>query len=758
MGTLPPIPQHARFGSDQLRSLHAFCWCGHGNYSMLPFGKSQYLNLLANLAQAFPVLCRILTELKLLQTPVGVIVLSAGVGNDVVGWILLALCVALVNAGSGLTALWVLLVCFGYTVFLFLVVKPAFTMLLRRTGSLDKGPSQGMVATTLLMALASAFFTGIIGVHPIFGAFLIGLICPHEGGFAVKITEKVEDLVSAILLPLYFALSGLSTNLGLLNSGITWGYVVGVISVAFFAKVSGGTIAARLNGRVWRESFTIGCLMSCKGLVELIVLNIGLQAKILSPTTFTIFVVMALVTTFATTPLVASLYPRWYQIKLEAWKRGEVDWDDNSTTNNDYSGDNFSKSVEGSFVSVPKTTEISKLVAYLRLDSMPGVMTIISLLAQNENMPVSARIHPSRQQTNAKVTSSTQVSGKRPVQVTGIRLVELTDRDSSVMKVAEEDSLTARDPIVNTFRTFGKLNHMSVNGAVVVAPEATFASSLKEKATEASADLVLVPWSGSGSMVDLTSGEPESDVARFANSNYSSFVSSTMTYNTYNIAIFVDRSFGQLPQDSSRPRDRTVSAASIYDTLAQPTMPSADQGHHIFLPFFGSADDKVALRFVLQLAQNSAVTATIVHFELAENDPLRETASHPIAEDAKTSFNTTTKSLELLRGEGAFFQTMRDSLPASAASRVVFETCTTSDPIEGTLARASTEVGRNPMNSRDLVVLGRNWELSSRLTSGTSLFSPTLGSEAQRALGVLADGVVKNGLDASLIVIKAGGK
>jgi Kef-type K+ transport system membrane component KefB len=103
-------------------------------------------------------------------------------------------------------------------------------------------------------------------------AFLVGLICPHDGGFAIKLTEKIEDLVSVIFLPLYFALSGLSTNLGLLNDGITWAYVIGVIAVAFSGKIVGGTLAARANKLVWRESFTIGVLMSCKGLVELIVL------------------------------------------------------------------------------------------------------------------------------------------------------------------------------------------------------------------------------------------------------------------------------------------------------------------------------------------------------------------------------------------------------------------------------------------------------------------------------------------------------
>src|ERR1700712_1364014 len=107
---------------------------------------------------------------------------------------------------------------------------------------------------------------------------MAGMICPHEGGVAIKVTEKIEDLVSAIFLPLYFALSGLSTNLGLLNNGITWGYVVAVIVLAFSGKIIGGTLAAKACKLVWRESTTIGVLMSCKGLVELIVLvRIGLD-------------------------------------------------------------------------------------------------------------------------------------------------------------------------------------------------------------------------------------------------------------------------------------------------------------------------------------------------------------------------------------------------------------------------------------------------------------------------------------------------
>jgi Kef-type K+ transport system membrane component KefB len=188
------------------------------------------------------------------------------------GWILLALCVTLVNAGSGLTAVWILLASVGYILLLIYAVKPALNLLLRRAGSIENGPSQSIIALILIIALASAFFTGIIGIHPIFGGFMVGLILPRDGGFAIKVTEKLEDLIGALFLPLYFTLSGLNTDLGLLNSGITWAYVFAVTLVAFFSKLIGATLASRLNGMVWRESFTIGVLMSCKGLVELIVL------------------------------------------------------------------------------------------------------------------------------------------------------------------------------------------------------------------------------------------------------------------------------------------------------------------------------------------------------------------------------------------------------------------------------------------------------------------------------------------------------
>lgn len=170
---------------------------------------------------AFPVLCRILTELKLLDTTVGIVVLSAGVGNDIIGWTLLALSVALVNAGSGLTALWILLICIGWSIFMLFIVSRVLYWIARNTRSIENGPTILFITITILVLFGSAFFTDVIGVHAVFGivfpavgaftltnpmqctgAFLAGIIVPRDGGLAITLTEKLEDMVSVIFLPL----------------------------------------------------------------------------------------------------------------------------------------------------------------------------------------------------------------------------------------------------------------------------------------------------------------------------------------------------------------------------------------------------------------------------------------------------------------------------------------------------------------------------------------------------------------------------
>ncbi|KAF9699180.1 hypothetical protein EKO04_003059 [Ascochyta lentis] len=706
---------------------------------------------------AFPVLCRILTELKLLMTPVGIIVLSAGVGNDVVGWILLALCVALVNAGSGLTALWVLLTCAGYMLFLIYAVRPAFVWVLRRSGALQDGPSQGIISLTLIIALGSAFFTGIIGVHPIFGAFMAGLICPHEGGFAIKVAEKIEDLIGALFLPLYFTLSGLNTNIGLLDSGIVWAYVVGVVAVAFFSKFIGATLAARSTKMLWRECFAIGSLMSCKGLVELIVLNIGLNAKILSTRTFTIFVVMALVTTFASAPLTMYFYPPWYQKKVEAWRRGEIDWDTGKPlegTDNVQDGLHYDKLA---------AEKIKRVTVYLRLDSMPNLLAFTSLFGGSQKP--APKVHPSIAASTSKETGESSlddVAPTRPVEAYGLRLLNLTDRGSSVMQVSEMESYTAYDPVVNTFRTFGRLHNLAVSGEALVVPESSFAETLSTRASDS--NLLLLPWSETGGMSEQAIIEDKGTKNKLAASSYIAFVNSTFEQSSTPVAVLVNKNFG-----GSKNKDRkqglkltrTYSSVSLHADQVV-TAPIADRSHHIFFPFFGGNDDRAALRLVLQLAENAQVTATLVHFDVPDHFIGPATASTYTSTTATTSkaggetvITTSTTAPRTREQDAAFFASLRASLPTELANRVVFETVTSAQPITDVLTRASIEVGQSPKNAGDLIVLGRNIGRNGALGSDNADEIRSVSS-ASSTLGLLAEKVWEGKLGASVLVVQAG--
>jgi len=545
---------------------------------------------------AFPVLCRILTELGLLGDPVGVTVLAAGVGNDVVGWILLALCVGLVNNNSGLAALYALLCCIGWILLLVYAVRPCFIWFLRRSGSIQNGPTQGMVVLTLLLVLISAWFTGIIGVHPIFGAFLVGLICPHDGGFAIKLTEKIEDFVSALFLPLYFALSGLSTDLGLLNDGITWAYVVGVITVAFSGKIIGGTLAARFCRLRWRESFSIGVLMSCKGLVELIVLNIGYQARILSQRTFTIFVVMALVTTVSTTPLTKLLYPVWYRRKLEKWRRGEIDWEGNPL--------HSESSSQGGSAQKLDEHQVRRMLVYLRLDSLPSLFTFISLLGQEPSAPVAANRPQSESEKvaadssvhTAPETSSGNSNGGRHLEVIGVRLLELTERTSSVMQVTEGEEYAQRDPVVNTFQTVSRLQDVAVSGSVSIVPVDSFAETITTSAAEVSCDFALIPFSENGSLTeDQSVPAAVSSHDRFQGRTHLEFVHEVLSKAVCNTGIFINNGFGGQPRRERPALTRTKSGVSIRSHREPMTVvPLTDKTHTLFFPFFGGKSSERA--------------------------------------------------------------------------------------------------------------------------------------------------------------------
>lgn len=257
---------------------------------------------------AFPVLARILGERRLLRSKIGALAITCAAVDDVTAWCILAFVVAVVRTTGVLAALKTTLLAVGYILLMLKGIQP----LLRRLGarsSTREGLTQNTVALTLVLLFLSSLATELIGIHALFGAFLLGAIIPKEGGFATTLAEKLEDLVVVLLLPMFFAYSGLRTQIGLLNTAESWLMCALIIAVACLGKFGGSTFAARAVGLSWREASAIGILMNTRGLMELVVLNIGLDLGVISPKLFAMMVIMALVTTFITTPLLSWVYP-----------------------------------------------------------------------------------------------------------------------------------------------------------------------------------------------------------------------------------------------------------------------------------------------------------------------------------------------------------------------------------------------------------------------------------------------------------------
>ncbi|KAK7284210.1 hypothetical protein RJT34_18952 [Clitoria ternatea] len=260
---------------------------------------------------AFPVLARILAELKLLTTRVGETAMAAAAFNDVAAWVLLALAVALAGGGHKatlFTSIWVLLSGVAFVAFMMIVVRPMMNRVASKCCGENYVLNETYISVTLAGVILSGFITDTIGIHSIFGGFIFGLTIPKESEFANMVTRRIEDLVSTLLLPLYFASSGLKTDVAKLQSVVDWGFLLLVISTACVGKILGTFLVAVMCTIPVRESLALGVLMNTKGLVELIVLNIGKEKKVLNDEMFTILVLMALFTTFITTPMVLAIY------------------------------------------------------------------------------------------------------------------------------------------------------------------------------------------------------------------------------------------------------------------------------------------------------------------------------------------------------------------------------------------------------------------------------------------------------------------
>jgi Kef-type K+ transport system membrane component KefB len=257
---------------------------------------------------AFPVLARILDDRGLTKTNLGSIALTCAAVNDVVAWFLLALVVGIAKASFG-GALQTLVLFVVFVLFMFVVLRPLVGKLAHHVDVRGE-VGHGMLALIVVALLLSALATEWIGIHALFGAFLFGVILPPKGMLAQYLNHCLHEIVLVFLLPAYFAFTGLRTQIGLIVGLDQWLVCGLIIVVATLGKAGGTIFGARLVGMDWLHASALGALMNTRGLMEIIVLNIGLDLHVLSPTLFAMLVLMAIVTTMATTPVLDRLTPR----------------------------------------------------------------------------------------------------------------------------------------------------------------------------------------------------------------------------------------------------------------------------------------------------------------------------------------------------------------------------------------------------------------------------------------------------------------
>ncbi|XP_019168658.1 PREDICTED: cation/H(+) antiporter 18-like [Ipomoea nil] len=401
---------------------------------------------------AFPVLARILAELKLLTTDVGRMAMSAAAVNDVAAWILLALAIALSGTGhSPLVSLWVLLCGAGFVLLCILIAPPAFNWMARRCSE-GEPVNELYVCATLAAVLAAGFVTDTIGIHALFGAFVVGVLVPKEGPLAGALVEKVEDLVSGLFLPLYFVSSGLKTDVATIRGAQSWGLLVLVIVTACFGKIVGTIIASVLCKMPLNEALSLGFLMNTKGLVELIVLNIGKDRGVLNDQTFAIMVLMALFTTFITTPLVIAVY-KPAKMAVTEYKRRSVQ------TKKDSSG------------------QLRILACFHSTRNIPSLINLIEASRGTE---------------------------KRELRVYAMHLMELSERPSAILMCHKarknglpfwnKGAITDSNQIVVAFETFEQLSKVSIRPTTAISALSSMHEDVAQCATQKRVAMVILPF------------------------------------------------------------------------------------------------------------------------------------------------------------------------------------------------------------------------------------------------------------------------
>ncbi|KAJ8765386.1 hypothetical protein K2173_012083 [Erythroxylum novogranatense] len=398
---------------------------------------------------SFPVLARILAELKLINTELGKLALSSALVNDICAWVLLAFGIALgENETASLASLWVIFSSGAFVIICIFVVRPAISWVIRRTPE-GETFSEFYICLILAGVMISGFVTDAIGTHAVFGAFVFGLMIPN-GPLGVTLIEKLEDFVSGLLLPLFFAMSGLKTDIGAIREASTWGIMILVIIIGGAGKIAGTLIVTLFYRIPLLDGFTLGLLMNTKGLVEMIVLNVGKDQQVLDDELFAIMVIVAVVMTAVITPIVITVYKP--SRRSVAYKRRTIQ----------------------------KSKTDCELRVLVCIHTPRNVPTIINLLEAS---------NPTK---------------KSPMFVYVLHLVELTGRASAMLIVHNTErsgrpalnrTQAQSDHIINAFESYEQQNPcVSVQPLTAISPYSTMHEDICNLAEDKRVAFIIIPF------------------------------------------------------------------------------------------------------------------------------------------------------------------------------------------------------------------------------------------------------------------------
>lgn len=591
------------------------------------------------------VLSRIVSELQLVNTLLGSLVIAAGALNDLLGYILLALGSSLATKGRQINALYELLVALAMFLVQWFIVRPLMFWWITKKSNFDlHGSSKqrvpaGLMAFTILGAFVSAFITEACNLHPILGALLFGIACPH-GNFAVMVTEAIEVISVQILLPLYFVTSGLKADFKLLNTGLIWGELILIFAVVFLSKFVATTFCTRLTGFDWMESCFVASLMQSKSIIELIILNAGREAGVLNAQVYSMLFVTFILSTLTVRPLSTFIWKR-RKVSKQSFEEDSTETSTNVTEKTDEEEQGAQKStnynVAGRSTLFPIITALTSINP-----AMEPLTALMQLAKQNNNEKGSSTgfvfdivRYLQNDNSASNILRNLNLHGDEVLSAAKMiaRMQNVRLFNSNRASYSDLVTTSSNDDTLDDLR--GRVRVM--NGTAI----------LNEETNDLGASMIVALWDRKSNLSFLQSDREGESLGKYdAMTNAANdyiYHTDTMATHLFNTSVkrtstcvLVDtdamlRGRRRIwPTNDLKPGSEEILGFDRISHLRKP---------RVIVPFFGGADDRAAVQFAKGLASNASRTIDVIVIKADEgdNEKLEEEIMKSLQEQEKTS-------------------------------------------------------------------------------------------------------------------------